>query len=397
MKFAHHLAQLSRPPRTKIEDRHAFTLAGQTAANAKPISVIWTSPYGPTGKGGMDRITHLVANQVEERAAGSIEFVCLTTKGNFGKALGAFVFAFALARFALLAAMGRADVLHLNVAAYGSSYRKMIFGRVARLLRVPYIVHIHSGRFPQFWKGAPPAISSAVDSFLDHSAAIIVLGREFEALVLERVPTAKGRVTLLYNATPSRRGSVHQPAPNGKLRLSTLGLLGHNKNTTQLIEALGCLAHRSDWIATIAGHGEVERARAQVNELGLNDRISVPGWLDQPAVQRLLEASDIFLLPSLSEGVPMAILEAFSYGVPVIASSVNAIPEIVNDGRNGLLVPVSDLEALVRAITRLLDDTDLRLALGQQALRDHAANYELDAYFDRLQLLWRQVASAVTG
>jgi glycosyltransferase involved in cell wall biosynthesis len=176
------------------------------------------------------------------------------------------------------------------------------------------------------------------------------------------------------------------------LRLTTLGLLGPNKNTTQLIEALGSLSSRSDWVATIAGNGEVLKARAQVSKLGIVERVDVPGWIDQDQVQHLLEQTDIFLLPSLSEGVPMAILEAFSCGIPVIATAVNSIPEVVQDGRNGLLIPPGDLPALVAAMTRLLDDTDLRHRLGQQAFEDHAALYELTAYTKRLKKVWQEAA-----
>jgi glycosyltransferase involved in cell wall biosynthesis len=270
----------------------------------------------------------------------------------------------------------------------------MILAAIARLVGVPYVVHIHSGRFPKFWKEARPTVARAMDTFLDRSSAIIVLGREFENLVVTRVPSAHGRIRLMYNATPSRRARDGREAAQGKLHLTTLGLLGPNKNTTQLIEALGNLRYRSDWVATIAGNGEVLKARAQVNKLGIAERVDVPGWIDQNQVQRLLEQTDIFLLPSLSEGVPMAILEAFSFGIPVIATAVNSIPEVVQDGRNGLLIPPGDLQALVDAMSRLLDDAELRHRLGQQAFQDHAAFYELTAYTKRLKKVWQEAASA---
>ena len=392
MTIIHRLRGLSVSPRARGSDTTSFKSAVPTKSRDEPLRVLWTTPHGRAGKGGMDRLTQLVAKAVEYTGTGSVVLTCLTTKGRFGKTAGAFVFGFAIFRFILFAVTRHVDVLHINVAAYGSAYRKMLLGRIARLLKVPYIVHIHSGRFPGFWEHSPPAIRRALDAFLLHSSIIIVLGRDFEEVVLYRIPAAQGRVRLMYNATPSRESAQHPSNRGGKLQLTTLGLLGPNKNTTQLIEALGHLRHRHDWTATIAGNGEVERARAQVKELGIGGRVSVPGWIDQHAAQKLLEQTDIFLLPSLSEGLPMAILEAFSHGVAVIASAVNSIPEVISNGRNGLLVPPGDLAALVKAISRLLDDPGLRHALGQQALRDHKAHYELDGYMKRLQCVWRQAA-----
>jgi len=362
-------------------------------ATTKPLRVMWTTPHGRKGMGGMDRLTDLVTAALAQFKGRSVTFTPLTTKGRFGKSLGALIFLSALARFIVLALTKGIDVLHINVAAYGSAYRKMILAAIARVMGVPYIVHIHSGRFPKFWKEARPTVARAVDTFLDRSSAIIVLGREFEDLVIARVPSAQSRIRLMYNATPSRRAHCVPVAAQGKLRLTTLGLLGPNKNTTQLIEALGSLRCRCDWTATIAGNGEVLKARAQVIELGIAERVDVPGWLDQNQVQHLLEQTDIFLLPSLSEGVPMAILEAFSFGIPVIATAVNSIPEVVQDGRNGLLIPPGDLQALVDAMTRLLDDADLRHRLGQQALQDHAASYELTTYTKRLKKVWQEAAA----
>jgi glycosyltransferase involved in cell wall biosynthesis len=362
-------------------------------ATTKPLRVMWTTPHGRQGMGGMDRLTGLVTAALAETEGRSVTFMPLTTKGRFGKPLGALIFLSALARFIVFALTKGVHVLHINVAAYGSAYRKMILAATARVLGVPYIVHIHSGRFPKFWKEARPTVARAVDRFLDRASAIIVLGREFEDLVVARVPSAQRRIRLMYNATPSRRARCVPLAAQRKLHLTTLGLLGPNKNTTQLIEALGNLRCRSDWTATIAGNGEVLKARAQVIELGIAERVDVPGWIDQNQVQHVLEQTDIFLLPSLSEGVPMAILEAFSFGIPVIATAVNSIPEVVQYGRNGLLIPPGDLQALVDAMTRLLEDADLRHRLGQQAFQDHAAFYELTAYTKRLKKVWLEAAA----
>jgi glycosyltransferase involved in cell wall biosynthesis len=356
------------------------------------VRVVWTTPHGLTGAGGMDRLTQHVAQAVQSDHLEHIGFVPLTTKGRWGIVAGAFVFALALVRLVLLAKGKGVDLLHINVAAYGSAYRKMILALLARRLGIPYVVHIHAGKFGAFWNEASPPIAAAIDRFLTQSAAIIVLGRDFSHMITDRLPALQSKVHIVYNATPRRRGTTQPAAARAKIQLTSLGLLGPRKNTTGLIAALGRLKDRPDWMATIAGDGEVEKARAQIESLGIADRVSIPGWIDQTSVQALLETTGVFVLPSLSEGLPMAILEAFSYAIPVVATPVNAIPDVVKHEKNGLLVPVGDLDALVAALRRLLEDADLRQALGRQALRDHTERFTFEAYMQRMRVIWQQAA-----
>jgi len=344
----------------------------------------------------MDRLTQLVAQTIQSDPLKSTRFVPLTTRGRWGRFVGVFVFAFALMRFVLLAKARAVDVLQINVPAYGSAHAKMILARLAHWLGVPYVVHIHAGKFAEFWSGAPVPTAVAIERFLTQSAAIMVLGRTAAHTLTERAPALRDKVQIVYSATPSRRSRVPQPAACAQVQVTCLGLLGGSKNTAGLISALARLADRSDWVATIAGDGEVAKARAQVRDLGLADRVSIPGFIDERTVQALFERTGIFVLPSLSEGLPMAILEAFSYGIAVVATAVNAIPDVVQHEKNGLLVPVGDLEALAAAISRLLDDADLRHRLGGQAFRDHKERFTFQVYMRRIHALWQTAAVAMS-
>ena len=131
--------------------------------------------------------------------------------------------------------------------------------------------------------------------------------------------------------------------------------------------ALGRLADRDDWTATIAGNGDVEETRTSARRLAIAERVNIPGWLDSDATAQVLRRSDVLVLPTFIENLPMIILEGFACGVPVITTPVAAITEVVEHERNGLLVPVGDIEALAEALRRLIDDPDLRLRLGRTA------------------------------
>jgi glycosyltransferase involved in cell wall biosynthesis len=357
----------------------------------RSMRVFLATPFGANGTGGIDRLMDLMAAEMGERPNLEIDAVRLVTRGRHGLAHGAFVFSVAMARFWLAANTGRVDLIHINLASGGSTVRKAMLGRCAKRLGIPYVVHLHSGRFDRFWTGAAPRLAAAIDRLFAQSDAIIVLGKYWADMVASRVPSASTKVVVLPNATAPQTCD-REPAGNGQVRITFLGKLGPNKGTPLLLEALARLRGRNDWTATIAGNGAVKDGRAFAAGLGIAERVSFPGWLDGLSVAKQLSQTDIFVLPSLSEGLPMAILEAFAWGIPVIATPVGCVPEVVEHDRNGLIVPVGDIGGLAQALQRLIQDPMLRRTLGNMARQDHATRFDINVYAPRLAAIWRNAA-----
>jgi glycosyltransferase involved in cell wall biosynthesis len=284
--------------------------------------------------------------------------------------------------------LGRVSVVHINAASKGSLYRKAMLAAVARQLGVPYVVHLHSGAFDRFWQSAGPQLNRIIASFLRNSAAIIVLGQYWSEFISRRLPGIEGKVVILPNATGSVR-TEPEKAKDGRVRISFFGKLGDMKGTPQLVEALALLRDRAGWSATLAGHGDVNGTRALVRRLQIADRVSVPGWLAPAATADLLRQTDIVVQPSFIDNLPMTILEAFAHGIPVVATPVGVVPDVVVQNVNGLLVPAGDVRALADALAELVDDPDLRQRLGTSARRDHTARYEMNGYLTRLAEIWR--------
>ena len=121
---------------------------------------------------------------------------------------------------------------------------------------------------------------------------------------------------------------------------------------------------------TIAGAGPEERKLKRYTEtLGIKKDVHFLGYVrDEVELSRLYQDSDVFILPSYTEGVPKVILEAMANGLPVVATSVGGIPEIIQDGLNGLLVPSGDAEAICDSVYRLLKDEELRMRMRESAI-----------------------------
>jgi len=358
------------------------------------LRVAMATPLGKGGNGGMDRLVDRVIERVNPTSLDDVAVCRLTTKGGGSKFVGAFYFAFAVLCLAAKGVLGRLDLVHLNLAAYGSFHRKRILAAITGFFGIPYVVHIHSGRFIEFWDEAGTGRERAINQFMRNSSQIIVLGQIYRELVERHAPDCLHKVKVMANATPERPAKLATLEDvKCPLEIVFLGVLTPLKGVPQLLEALANLKDRPDWKATLAGSDKSNETRDRVRELGLQDRVFLPGWVTPDQVDTLLSGSDFLVLASFTEGQPMSIIEAFSWGKPVVATPINAIVDVVRHEQNGLFVEPGDVEGLTVALKRLLDDHELRLRLGATALADHRAHYSTASYVKRLTALWREAGA----
>jgi len=174
---------------------------------------------------------------------------------------------------------------------------------------------------------------------------------------------------------------VFQPRPqrtphgrnNGPLNLLCIGTLHEVKGQTYLIEACRLLHERGvDFNCHFAGDGpDLANLTKQAVQAGLADRVHFHGRLTQEEIARLLQIADVVVTPSVPtsigrrEGIPVVLMEAMSSGLPVVASGISGIPELVEDGQSGLLVPPRNAAALADALQKLSADEELRRRMGQ--------------------------------
>jgi glycosyltransferase involved in cell wall biosynthesis len=136
--------------------------------------------------------------------------------------------------------------------------------------------------------------------------------------------------------------------------------------------------------ATLAGGGEVDRYRAEADKLGLGDVVTFTGWIDHARLVQLLCTADALVLPSYDEGLPMVILEALSANVPVVATPVGSIPEVLEDGKTCLLVEPGDVPALGAALQRVLFEEGLGPRLAHEGRRLFESQFDIDHYMAEL-------------
>lgn len=168
------------------------------------------------------------------------------------------------------------------------------------------------------------------------------------------------------------------PSPDGALRLAIVARLHLSKGHMELFEALDLLRKRGRAVALhIIGEGPDRAAyEARVRELGLEQAVTFAGSLSQERIIEELRGADAFVLPSHLEALGVAYMEAMSLGVPTIGTNAGGVPEIIDDGVHGILVPPHDPPALAAAIERLADDPALRERLGKAGREKIVAEFD---------------------
>jgi glycosyltransferase involved in cell wall biosynthesis len=178
------------------------------------------------------------------------------------------------------------------------------------------------------------------------------------------------------------------------LRLLNVGRMVRLKGQSILLEAVALLRDRGiPTHLTIVGEGPLRGELAQIIErLELAPFVTLAGYVGQDDIATYYDNADVFCLPSLREGVPVVLMEAMTSGLPVVASGIMGIPELVEPDRNGLLVPPGRADLLADAIARLGDDATERERLGEHGRRKVLGEYDVARSAERLHDIFSAIA-----
>jgi glycosyltransferase involved in cell wall biosynthesis len=276
----------------------------------------------------------------------------------------------------------RPDVVHIHVAHKGSLYRKAMFVGLAKVFRVRRVIlHCHAGPFPQFYEGSGRLAKALIRQILRSADLLVAVAepwREYFRALCPGVP-----LIVLHNPVecPAETVSIQQRKPV----LLSLGILAPEKGTYDILRAapmvLEACPEAEFWFG---GDGDRKPIRALTEGTPWSDRIRFLGWVDGKEKETCLTAASVFLLPSYAEGLPMAILEAMAYGIPVIATPVGGIPDAVLAGQTGLLVDPGDVAGLAHASIALLQDPVRRARMGENARRHALEHFAAERVLERL-------------
>jgi len=270
------------------------------------------------------------------------------------------------------------------------------FGLLAKLLKSPYIVWSHGYAWTQMY--LPPACSARVTTIaLKHADAIIALSDHMKEEIQRAWPRDIPNISVIPNGINLHEfGTVSRNTARRCLGIDEddsvilyVGRLHSAKGLPYLVEAINLLRQKEPRAhLMLVGEGtEREKLELLVDSLDLSTRVRFLGRVEHEKIQGFLAASDVFVLPSLREGLPLVLLEAMAAELPIVATDVGGIPSIIEDQTNGFLVKPRDAAQIADKLALILNNPLLRRSISQNN-REKVQQYSWENVVNDLEMVY---------
>lgn len=285
------------------------------------------------------------------------------------------------------------DVLHVHFAGLSLQIARY----AARLTGIPLTFCVH--HYDLFM--TPPANLAVLAK---EAARIVTISRYNRRALTRDHGVPHHKIQIVHCGIDPERFAPNPPVDDAcdtarPLRLVNVGRLAPVKAHQDLVAGCSALAQRGvDFRLDIIGDGQERAAlEARIEALGLGERVRLLGAQSSHVVRQTLAQADVFVMSSLSEGIPVALMEAMACEVAVVSTGVRGIPELVADERTGLLVPPEEPERLAAAIERLARDPALRQRLARAGRRKVLREFNAETEYRRLVTLWSALQQLPTA
>lgn len=224
----------------------------------------------------------------------------------------------------------RCKVVHAHIGEAPSAIRKRIFLNLAKKIGKKTVVHVHVFDTESTIYGAH---GDVYKNLFDMADKVVVLSEIWKKALVDFGVQAD-KVEVIYNPCIKKNAVAYSASAHARTILAA-GVLSARKGYADLIKAFAKVAGaHPGWRLVFAGSGEIGQGKALAESLGIADRVDFPGWVAGDYKDRLFREASVLCLASYAEGFPMAVLDAWSYGLPVVATPVGSLPEFARDGED---------------------------------------------------------------
>lgn len=251
------------------------------------------------------------------------------------------------------------QIVHFQFSLTTDARRSYYFFKVAKWLGKKTIVHLHCGdQLPEIWSPMYEELFTRCDLALVLSPSI---KRKVEGYI-----GCTHRVEVLYNPCPTIKTIT--PFSKREKKILFAGTLNSNKGYSDFIKGFAKIAKKyPDWKVVFAGNGEIDKAKSLARSLGIENQCEFLGWVNGEQKDSAFRRASVLCLASYQEGFPMAVLDAWAYGVPVVSTPAGGLIDIIEEGKNGLLFEAGNIDQMAEKLETILVDIALREHIAQES------------------------------
>jgi glycosyltransferase involved in cell wall biosynthesis len=264
------------------------------------------------------------------------------------------------------------NLVYIHAASKGSFFRKSLVVLSCRVFCLPVILHLHGGGFKEFYHGVSSFSQRYIRFIIRTSSSFVVLSTGWKTWFLNEVDNFTN-IRVIKNGV---KESCQLPKSKDAKKIIFAGRLVKGKGLEDLFQAIAKLkTDGCDMNLVVAGDGNITEYQALAVKLGIKANVTFAGWVERKELDVYMGNARCLVLPSYAEGMPMCILEAFANKLPVVATTVGAIPEMLKHGTDGYLYPPGDIEQLSSYIKIYVEDQDSAIKDGLAGFKKYSEQY----------------------
>lgn len=282
----------------------------------------------------------------------------------------------------------RPDIVHIHSSFGPSFYRKMPFIYIASWVNLPIINHIHGADFNEFYVNASKKKRKQIKKVYNKCSVLIALSEEWMQRLSQIV--TEDKIIIIENYS-----IPHENVLKKRLKRQCnnivlfLGELGRRKGCYDIPEVIKEVKKRIPTVTFILAGVGAENDETTIKQLmsdnNVAENVVFPGWVRGEEKDRWLRDADLFFLPSYNEGMPMSVLDAMGYGLPIVSTNVGGIPKIVHNEENGYCREPGDVQSMAQDIIEFLTNREKRQYAAQESLAIVKCKYSFNQHLKLLE------------
>lgn len=274
------------------------------------------------------------------------------------------------------------DIIHIHFSLNSSARRKYPFFKLAKALGKKTVIHLHCGsQIDEIW-------NHTYQTMFEQCDCGILLSNCLKQKI-EQYIGKTNKLKVVYNPCPIINHTTNYKKRN---HILYAGTLYEAKGYKDLIKTFAKIAIRyPDWKLVLAGNGETDQAQELAIKTGIEQQVKLLGWVNDEQKHKAFCEAKALCLPSYAEGFPMAVLDAWAYGLPVVTTDVGGIPDIADDGKNLLLFKPGDVDTLAEKLEAIISDEELCKRLSAESIKLATNKFSLNEITKHIGIIYEDL------
>lgn len=290
--------------------------------------------------------------------------------------------------FPFVLAKRNPKIVHIHTTDYWPFWESSFYIFISKMFHRKVVLHIHATSFDKFYQNSNSLIKHLIKRTLNITDKTIVLSSRSKSFFAKLVP--EHRLKVIPNSVKCAlfNNETQRHVKSNVVKVLFIGgTEAKRKGMYDVLRAIPIVAEKygSNILFVFVGKCDVEKIKAICKEKNISDYVEILGYIETEEKVKVIVSSDIYVLPSYSEGLPVTILEAMAAGLPIISTPVGSIPEVIEEGVNGYLIKPGDYYGLAEKILILAKDAHLRQTMGKKNVEKIKTQYNEKIVMQKLK------------